>query len=158
MKSAHYDDYSASEDNKDAIDLQLPASDDYSLEDVIEDATQLHIGYYYRPRDASFPTVDSIFFIHPPGESPILLMFQVTRIKDSHDVNLRGLEIIKKLLPPGVRTYYVVVTPTNITPQITIPKSYFEDQGVQRLSAEKMSEIFPVFHYPVNEKAIYQVE
>lgn len=36
----HYDDYSASEDNRDTIDLQLPASDDYSL----EDSTVLQVG------------------------------------------------------------------------------------------------------------------
>ena len=74
----HYDDYSASEDNRNTIDLQLPASDDYSL----EDSTVLQVGRYCRPREPNFATVDSVFFIHPPGELPILLMFQVTRDKD----------------------------------------------------------------------------
>jgi len=100
-----YDDYSASEDKEDAIDLQLPASDDYSLDDVKENATKFQVGHYYCPRASNSATVDSVFLIHPPGESPILLMFQVTRNRVSHDVNLRGLEIIKELLPPDVRTY-----------------------------------------------------
>ena len=153
-----YDDYSASEDrnSKDAIDLPLPASDDYSLEHAIEHATKLHVGHYYRPRDQNFPTVDSIFFIHPPGESPILLMFQVTCNKSEHGVNVDGLKIIKKLLPPDARAYFVVVTPTKILPRIKILKSYFEDQGL--LNAENVSEAFPVFHYPVDEEALYRAE
>ena len=153
-----YDDYSASNGKKDAINLQLPASDDHSLDDAKENATKFQVGHYYRPRASNSATVDSVFLIHPPGESPILLVFRVTRNKDSHDVNLRGLEIIKKLVPPGVRTYYVVITPTNITPRITIPKSYFQDQGLQNLSPEKLSQVFPVFHYPVDEVALCRVE
>ena len=150
----YYDDYSASEDDKDAISLQLPASDDYGL----DDATELQVGHYYRPRNDYFPTVDSMFFIHPPGKSPILLMFQVTRNKTKHAVDVGGLERIKKLLPPDARAYYVVVTPTNVLPRIKILKSYLEDQGLQVLNAKNVSKVFPVFHLPVDEEALYQTE
>jgi len=37
-------------------------------------------GHYYRLPAANFPTIDSLFLIHPTGEpSPILPMFQITR-------------------------------------------------------------------------------
>jgi len=148
-----YDDYSASMEKRDPMDLKLPASGDHSL----DDGTTLHIDHYYRPRDDYFPTVDSIFFIDSPGDgSPILLMFQITCSKVKHGVDLGGLERIEKLLPSGARAYYVVVTPTNIYPRIKILKSYFED--LDALDPERVSEVFTVFHYPVDDKTLYQVE
>ena len=153
-KYIHYDDYSASRNKEGAINLQLPASDDNPLDET----TELHVGHYYHPQDTNFPTVDSIFFIHPPGEPPILLMFQVTCSRVKHGVDLDGLERIKKLLPSGVRTYFVVVTPTNVMPRIEILKTYFKDEDLQVLNAENLSEVFPVFHYPVDEETLYQAE
>ena len=117
--NSFYDDYTASEQGRDQEVLQLTASEYHPLNEEV----RLRFGHYYRPQTTNFPTIDSLFLIHPPGEpSPTLLMFQITRNKTEHDVNEGGLCRIEKMkLPKNIRRYYVLVTPHNIQPKIKAP-------------------------------------
>ena len=137
-------DYKATVNGKNPMFLQLPPSEESPL---VEQA-ELDVGHYYRPQANNFPAIDSLLLIHPPNESPILLMFQMTRDKDGHGINKCGLIKVDAFnLPPNTRKYYVVVTPYDIHPKIMASLSYLED--------EDSGQAFSVFHYPVHEDAIF---
>ncbi|KAF9647700.1 hypothetical protein BDM02DRAFT_3129593 [Thelephora ganbajun] len=144
-----YNDYTASEERKDPANVQLTASEE---RDLLEGA-QLQKDRYYRPKITNFPAIDSLLLVHPPGEpSPILLMFQITRNKQDHDANVRGLDKVKNMgLPPDACRYYVVVTPEGVQPKIMVSMEYFGENIRQILP----DEVFPVFHYPVREKEMF---
>ena len=125
--------------------FQLPASGDHSLEAV----AKLRAGDYYRLPARNFSTIDSLSFIHPHSPSPTLLMFHIACNNDTRDVNTGDLDRINQLLPPYTRAYYVVVTPSGVTLEITIPKSYFPERG-----SRNSNSTFP-FHHPVNESTLF---
>ena len=134
-----YGNYAASNKQQGLQLHQLAASEEYRL----VDGTQLKTNCYYRPRD-NFPTIDSLLLIHPHGDSsPILLLFQMTRNKEKHDVKLAGLERVNNLgFPPNARKYYVAVTPLGIEPKIEIPKGRFEGA---------------TFHHPVDDDTLFEL-
>ena len=165
-----YQDYTASKKKIDPTDLQLVDSEEHD----IAKGAKLKMGHYYRPKAVNFPAIDSLLLIHPLGEpSPILLMFQVTLNKKTHDAKLSGLRKIDELdLPSDVRKYYIAVTPEGIWPKITVPISYLdggqaegedededeeEDEGEDEEEDEEMDQDvdvspgrqFQVFNYPV---------
>lgn len=118
--SVQYDYYSAS--GKIAFAPRLPASDDHSL----EAATELRVGHYDSLPVSDFLTINSLPSF-TPGSSPTLPMFRVIRNNGTCDVNTGDLDEINQLLPPDTHAYYVVVTPSHMTPRIVIPKSCFTE-------------------------------
>jgi len=68
-----YGNYAASRNRRDRVNLALPVSSEYPLTEEV----QLEEDLYYYSESSNF-AVDSLLLIHPPGESPILLMFQMT--------------------------------------------------------------------------------
>ena len=120
-----YDNYSASykEEN-----LKLPKLTVSEVLPLDKGKIQLQIDHYYRPTADNYPSVDSLLLIRPTNggnPSPILLMFQIARNKEDHDVKEVGLERVEELgLPPDTRKYYVVVTPLDKQPRILVPKAY----------------------------------
>jgi hypothetical protein len=131
FKNFTYNDYSASDKREDSIVFQLPMSVDY----LLEEGVKLQAGRYYRPRSANFPTIDSVFYYNPTGNQPTLLVFQFKRNKE--DTGLRRIDNFE--IPPNANKYRVVVTLDGIQPDIRVPKDI----------------LFPVFHYPVNESAVF---
>jgi len=144
-----YCNYTASEQGKDQKVFQLSASEEHLLNEEV----QLRVGHYYRPQTSNFPTIDSLFLVHPPGgPSPILLMFQMTRNKKEHDVNEGGLCRIEAMdLPRNTRKYYVLVTPRDIQPKIKAPKVYLKAGRKSR----KFDKDFQVFHLPVDPDTLF---
>ena len=137
-KNDFYSDYSTSHKQQRLQSYWLIASEEHPLREGI----QLEINHYYRP-GKNFPSIDSLLLIHPEGDKPpILLMFQITRNKEKHDVKPSDLERVRGLgLPEGTREYYVVVTPLGREPKIEVPKGYFG--GVE------------VFHHPVDRDSLF---
>jgi len=133
-----YNDYTASHKEESPKVLHLTVSEEYPL----DEGTKLQADRYYRPPKC-FPTIDSLLLVHPTDEpSPILLMFQITRNKRSHDVKKSGLDKINKLkFPSNTRRYYVAVTPLGIEPRIEVPKGPFKKVGV--------------FHHPVSNDTLF---
>ena len=140
-----YDDYTASKEQKDSMSLHLTDSEQYLLPE--DDSVELQEGRYYRPNPTNFPKIDSLLLFHSPDEqSPVPFMFQITQTEE-HDVNPKGLDRVNNLkFPSDACRYYVVVTPKDIRPKITVPTEYFRDKGQQFLP-----DTFPVFHYPVRQ-------
>jgi len=117
-----FNDYAASKAKNDPMEFQLTRSKEHPL----VEGTELQANHYYRLESSNFPAVNSVLFIDPPGEPPILFMFHMTRNKIKEGRSLRGLHKVDALsLPPGTRRYLVVVTPEEIHPGITIPLKYF---------------------------------
>jgi len=109
-----------------SIDLKLTQS----TERTLSDDAKLRVIYYYRPKTTNCAVFDSLRLVYSPDGTPILLIFQITRNKKSHDAKLRGLRKIDQLhLPDNAHKYFVVVTPATIPPKLMIPVEYFE--GVQ---------------------------
>ena len=143
-KNFIWNNYAATVGGKNSTLLQLTPSDEYPL----VEKTKLDVGHYYRPRANNFLAVNSLL-LSSPNESPILLMFQMTRAKGDHGVSERGLNKIAELgLPSGTRKYYVVVTPRDRQPRITASVSHFK-------AGEKPGQVFPVFHYPIHEDRLF---
>ena len=144
-----FDDYTASNEKKNHKVFHLPKSEEHFL----DKGTHLCVGQYYRPRVANFATIDALFPIHSPDESsPILLTLQFTRAKE-HDVKESGLCKIDQLdLSPytEIHRYFVVVTPEEVQPQITIPKTLFGDEGTKVKKGKSLEKLFQVFHYPIS--------
>ena len=163
-----YKDYTASKKKINPTDIQLVDSEEHDLAKGVE----LEEGRYYRPKAITFSAIDSLLLIHPPGEpSPILLMFRVTRNKQTRDAKLlSGLRKIDELnLPSDVRKYYIMITPKGIWPKISVPINYFdggqdegededeeEDEGEEEEDEEMDQDVemppddqFQVLHYPV---------
>jgi len=106
-----------------SIDLQLTGS----IERPLSDGANLRGTYYYRPKTSNCPAFDSLRLVYSPDETPILLIFQMTRNKKSHDAKLHGLRKIDRLgLPDNTHKYFVLVTPATIQPKLMIPVEYFE--------------------------------
>ena len=148
----HYADYTSSLLEQGSVHLRLPTSAEYPLRREME----LTAGRYYHPPNLNFPTVDSVFFIHSPDEPlPILLIFHMTQTNDEHLVNLNDLIAVDGLqVPPNTRKWYVVVTPFDRGPHITVPRKYFPPE----MDVKKADEMFPVFHCPVSTDALLSPE
>jgi len=139
IKNDVYSDYSDSHKERTKKHFRLAKSPEYPLAGGIVPV----VDRYYRLGAKNFATIDSLLLIHPPEHSsPILLMFQITRKRDGHDVKEAGLDMIDTLkLPPNTLTYYVAVTPDGIEPPIQVPKGRFEDVHV--------------FHHPVPQSTLF---
>ena len=157
-----YNCYAASAARSGGENFSLTRSEEYEL----VEGGELKKGRYYRPKPINFPAIDSLRLTHTRSESPILLMFQITRNQKELDVSLGGLRRIDELhLPPNTRKYYVVVTPEAMQPNITIPRVYIEKGGMPREKGKQKAkqadespgpeEAFPVFHYPVRSKDLF---
>ena len=146
MANLIYDNYAASRNGKDPINLTLPVSSEYPLTEGV----RLEEGRYYRPKSSDF-VVDSLLLIHPPGESPILLMFQMSSNDDELGVSPEGSDIIDRMLL-GTRKYYIVVTPDTAHPKVNVPVKYFKEMEKQVASAD---ESFLVFHYSVRLEQLF---
>lgn len=144
-----YDDYTASKQRENQKVLQLTASEGHLLDEKV----QLVAGHYYRPEPTNFPTIDSLSLIHPPGEpSPILLIFQISRGEEVHNVNEAGLCKIERMgLPQGTRRYYVLATPDDIYTQVKAPMVYPKEGQ----KTKKFSDVFEVFHWPVDTDQLF---
>jgi len=158
-----YENYSASEEGRDPMILQLAGSG----EAPSTEGHHLKENYYHCPKSTNFPTVDSVVLFCPPGElPPTLLMFQITWVRGERSINRDGLRRIRDLAP-GIRSLYVVVTPESIHPAIVVPASYFSDiQGQQdrmlidgavdeQQKAMSPDEVLPIFHYPVRMEELF---
>ena len=121
-----YDNYAASKVGVDPTELQLTGSRGCRLVEM----AKLEKNRYYLAKPTEFPTIDSLYLLHPPGEpSPILLIFRITRSERKHHVKLCGLRKIDQLdIPVDIQRYYVVATPEHIRPEIAIPVKYFEKE------------------------------
>ena len=131
--------------------LELPPSDEYPLH---EGAT-LEVGRYYRPESATFPTIDSLCLVEPPGRyTPVLLIFRIARDKTSYDVMEKGLHKVQQLkLPnPQTRKYYVAVTLDDLQPKITI-----SGRSLGLMCEGRPEDVFPVYHYPVDLDGLFEV-
>jgi len=149
-----YNNHTASQHWNDSTTLEMLPSAEYALDTTIE----LKKNHYYRPAAKNFPTIDSLFLVHPDGEPlPILLMFQITR-SGEHDVKIGHLRTVDNLHFPGpVKKYYVIVTPEQGFPQIKVPIQYFkEDRGVSVDFGKSADEAFPVFHYLVHPDDLFR--
>ena len=138
-----YDDYASSTNPMNREDFQLAWSEQRALPE--DGSVKLQEGYYYRPTSDNFPTIDSLLLLHTTGDpSPTLLMFQITRA-ETHNVNPKGLDKVDGLwFPSNTRKNFVVVTPEDVQPKLTIlNRKYFEER---RLSPEG----FKVLHYSVS--------
>ena len=135
-----YNDYTSTKEKQDPLILNLAQSKELPL---IEGSTLQH-NCYYRPKSPNFPTIDSLLLTGKKS-TPILLMLQMTRNNNEHDVNQKGLDAISKLGIEEAQRYYVVVTPEGIHPTITAAMEDFP--GVQQ--REPADELFPVYHYSV---------
>ena len=137
-----YDNYSASYKEENVTLLKFTVSEVHPLD---KGNVQLQIDHYYRPTANNYPSVDSLLLIQPTNggkPSPILLMFQIVRNEEDHDVKEVGLERVKELgLPPDTRKYYVVVTPLDKQPRILVPKAYDGEMEV--------------FYHPVNRGTLF---
>ena len=138
-----YNDYTASQEGRNQRFLQLPGSEGH----LLCRGVKLEVGHYYR-RQATSDVISSLFLLCPPDEpSPILLVFWITRNETRQEISEDDLRRIDGLdLPPYTRRCYVVVTPRNVRPEISVPEGYFRGRGKRGRKAE---DIFPVFHYPV---------
>ena len=111
-----------------------------STERHLSDGAKLRGGYYCIPQTTNCVVFDSLRLVDSPDGTPILLIFQVTPKKTSHDAKLRGLRKIDRLdLPENTRKYFVVVTPATVQPKLTIPVEYFEG-GQDRQGDEETDE------------------
>ena len=132
-----YVNYSASQIQQNSKTLQLTVSDGH----LLVDGMQLQVDHYYRP-GKNFPTIDSLLLIHPANELPILLMFQIIRSTEKHNVKPSGLERVNRIgFPPGTRRYYVAVTPVGMQPEIHVLKGHLANVGV--------------YHHPVDESTLF---
>ena len=133
-----------------AVDLQWTGSQ----EEPLDLEGEFIANRYYRPTSTNFPAIDSLLLIHPPDKSPpILLMFQITRNTNEHDVNLGGLQKVDELgLQPNTRKYYVVVTPEGVQPKISVPKKYHKVEGVKPQLPEN---VLHVFNYPIHRDELF---
>ena len=145
-KSIIYGDYDTSRKQKDPVDLKWASSEQYVPPEG--DSVELQEGRYYRPGSTSFPTIDSLLLLPPSSDTspPILLMFQIAKNREKHDVNPDGLHRVDRLkFPSNACKYYVAVTPKDTWPKITVPMEHFRGQPMVP------DTLFPVFHYPVRE-------
>ena len=144
-----YNDYTASRYGRNQRFLQLPGSKGH----LLRGGVKLEVGHYYR-RQATSDAVSSLFLVCPPDEpSPILLVFWITWNEARHEISEDDLRRIDELdLPPYTRRCYVVVTPSNVQPEIRVPEAYFMGRGKRGREAE---DIFPVFHYPVRMDTLF---
>jgi len=151
-KNAYYDDYTATNNDTDKTRVDLPPLEEHHFIDKIP--THLKYNTYYRPKRTNFPSVDSWILIQPdPKEPPIFIMFQITINASSHGVNVKGLELIDTLpTPVGTRRCLVVLTPSDVTPEIgPVPVDYLRRKFPQL----DLDRDFPVFHYPVDSDAVF---
>ena len=85
-----------SKEDKIQKDIPLPESGEH----LLDEGDLLCVGHYYHLQTANFTTIDSLFFIHPPGEpSPILLAFQI-RHNTVCDVDEEELRRVNRLSSP----------------------------------------------------------
>jgi len=140
------DTYASSRGRRDRVNLALPVSSEYLLTEEV----QLEEGCYYHSESSNF-AVDSLLLIRPPGESPILLMFQMTANDNELGLSPEGLDTIDRMLP-GTRKYYVVVTPETAHPRVNIPAKYSKKTKKQAALADKA---FLVFQYSVRLEQLF---
>jgi len=136
-----YNDYTASEEERDQRDLQLPGSGEYHF----VEGDQFCVG--------------QCFIDHPDADAgnspPILLTFHITRNKE-YNLNGEDLRRINGLnLPPhtSICKYFVVITPDDIQPEIKVPKALFE--GEEQTEGEAPEDLFSMFHYPVSMEELF---
>jgi len=145
-KNMIYGDCDAFKEQEDPVDLEWATSEQYILPE--DDSVELQEGRYYRPGSTSFPTIDSLLLLPPSSDTspPILLMFQITKNQERHDVNPGDLHRVDRLkFPPNACKYYVVVTPKDAWPKITVSMEHFRGQPMVP------DTLFSFFHYPVRE-------
>ena len=130
-----FDGYAASQAGNKSTEFQLTHSKEYPL----VKRAKLVKNHYCRLESSNSAAVDSVLLIHPPGEPPVLFMFQMTRNKTKYGTNLKGLRKVGELdVPLGTRRYLVIVTPENIYPRIVISLEYFG--GTVQIQSEDIKE------------------
>jgi len=134
-----------------AKSIRMPPSSEHPLP---SGSTSLVAGQYYRPESPTFPTIDVLILIKL-GESDdhLLLILQITRNNATHDAKEKGLLAVKKLVvPEGTKKLYIAVTPDDLNPTITIRTAC-----LKRLGKGRPEDVFPVYHYPVKQDALFGV-
>jgi len=152
-KNFTYDDYTATKNGANKIRVTLPRLAEHHLIDTVP--THLNRNTYYRPKHTNFSSVGSWILIQPdPGQPPIFIMFQITINVGSHDVKVKGLELIDTLpIPVGAQRWLVVLTPSDVTPAIgPVSMDYL---GKKISGGVKFGSVFSVFHYPVDSDAVF---
>ena len=151
-----FDDYTASKEKKPHRIFQLPESEEYFL----DEPTHPGVGRYCRTRPANFATIDALFFVRPPGEpSPTFFALQFARVeeRDVKENELRRIIQLGHSWTPDIETraYFVVVTPDDVQPKITVPKTSFGDKGGKVTGEESLDRLFRVFHFPISRKKLF---
>jgi len=132
-----------------SLTLQLPGSNEHLL---VEDG-HFHMNRYYRLKHTDFPAIDSLLFL--PGSPPTLVVFQITRNAEEHNVSEDSLRSVDKLgLPWNTRRVWVVVTPEGVKPEIKIPMAYFGMEVRTRLVGEG----FGAYHLPVPLSELFSTQ
>ena len=141
-----YDDYTATIRKENGQSFQLDRLVEYEFDFEEIKKVVIEENRYYRPKAKNFATVDSFFLYRPPDTTPILFMFQFTQAQGGHDAKTKGLTLMDSLkLPTNVSKKYVVVTPEDTYPTISVSKVYHDSHGPLR-----------VFHHPVNTGEIFR--
>jgi len=120
----------------------------------LTDGITLNPGYYYHPQIPNFPTIDSLI-LYPPvdGKPPVLVIFQITCTAEERAVKEVGLEKINQLvIPKNAEKFLVIVTPEDVKPKITVPRTYLTDAFLANRTPDTA---FPVFHLQVTRGALF---
>ena len=132
---------------KNAVDLQMPGSEEHRPVEGVRSV----VNPRYHPRFTA-PAIDPLFLIHPPDDSPpIILVFEATQNAEDWDAN-RGSLRRADALDLKVRQHYVVIALEGTRPKITVPKAYHE---VTSVNQPLPKEVLQVFNYPVPKHVLF---
>ena len=120
----------------------------------LTDGMTLSPGCYYRPQISNFPSIDAVVFLPSSGDQPpVFIIFQFTCNVEKHPIKKVGLERINKLvIPPNAEKLLVVVTPEDVEPKITVPRTYLTDDFPD---GRAPNVAFPVYHLTVPRKSLF---
>jgi hypothetical protein len=148
-----YDDYTATDDETDRVQVLLPKLKGFVFTD--QTGAALEVNTYYRPRAANPPAIDSWVLSQPtPEKPPTLLTFQVALDVGKYDAKRSGLDKVNELrVPGGTRRCLVVFTPTGVKPRISVSRDYLTDKF---LDGRHPNVVFPVFHYQISSDVLFR--
>ena len=149
-KNYIYDDYAATNNQVVSEQYTLPKLEESIV--TVETKTTDKFNTYCCHHSSNFPSIDSWVLVERSPKPPILLAFQITVARGSHDAKKVGLERLDKLAPAGIRKHLIVFTPEKATPQIFVTTDYLT---TARLNGEDADTAFPVSHCPVVSDKVF---
>jgi len=120
----------------------------------LTDGITLNPGYYYQPQISNFPTIGSLVLCpSEAGQPPILIMFHITYGVEESAIKQVGLERIDQLgIPQNAEKVLVIVTPENVEPKITVPRTYLTDGFLANRTPDT---VFPVYHLQITRGSLF---